>query len=758
MKKFLLLIYLLSVLKGFTQCPYPALVVSTGGHCAGATLKVTSSHAFSKIIWYEGSTPVAAVSAIDSFSDTLITVAGNSTVGDMANQLVFPLGVSVDTSGNIYVADAFNQRIQKWAPGASSGVTVAGGNQLGSNADQFNNPSGLFVDNSGNLYVSDFGNNRVQKWAPGADTGVTVAGGNGFGSAADQLLQPYGVYVDCTGNIYIADQVNNRVQKWAPGATSGTTVAGGNGKGSNANQLNKPAGVWLDGSGNLYVVDEGNARVQRWAPGAATGITVAGGNGSGSTANALNTPVGLYVDATGNTYVADQDNNRIVKWAPGADSGVIVLGGIEQKSVLSPDANIASIFLDSRGNMYITDQTTETVQEFKRKVIIDSTYTSSTPGKYSAIVIDINGYPASTDTLILTSPPAGPPGIQINASATNITVCTPVTFTALPVNDGTTPSFQWVVSGVKAGEDSTVYENNIWANGDQVICIMTTDSGCTGTIVRDSSNAIVLAVDPQGHASVTIDDSPAKACQNSPVTFTATVINGAAAPVFRWLVNGIATSDSSSVYTSDSLTNGDVIYCLITSDASCGLAKSNSIPVTVYSLPTVGSGQVFTIPYGRSLVLDPTISGDIASYAWTPGTGLSDSTIRNPVADPRYTTVYDLLVTSPGGCQAKGEITIDVYTPLSIPSAFTPNGDGRNDIFYVLNGPPGSRIREFYVFNRLGQPLFQIHDGVPGDPRYGWNGYYEGQPVPPGTYVYMVVMDFANGQRQVYKGTVILVR
>jgi DNA-binding beta-propeller fold protein YncE len=72
--------------------------------------------------------------------------------------------VFVDASGNLYVSDGFNQRIQKWAPGATTGTTVAGGNGDGSAANQFSYPSGLFVDASGNIYVSDWNNNRIQKW------------------------------------------------------------------------------------------------------------------------------------------------------------------------------------------------------------------------------------------------------------------------------------------------------------------------------------------------------------------------------------------------------------------------------------------------------------------------------------------------------------------------------------------------------------------------------------------------------------------
>ena len=202
-----------------------------------------------------------------------ITVAGGNGAGSAANQLYIPSAVYVDASGNIYVADNANDRIQKWAVGATQGITVAGGNGIGSAANQFFQPEGVHVDASGNIYVADYANDRIQKWAVGATQGITVAGGNGAGSAANQLYYPNAVYVDAAGNIFVADVFNDRIQKWAVGATQGITVAGGNGAGSAANQLYFPKGVYVDASGNIYVADAFNDRIQKFPP-TTTGIKI----------------------------------------------------------------------------------------------------------------------------------------------------------------------------------------------------------------------------------------------------------------------------------------------------------------------------------------------------------------------------------------------------------------------------------------------------------------------------------------------------
>ena len=150
---------------------------------------------------------------------------------------------------------------------STEGTTVAGGNSYGSAANQLKNPYRFTFDSSGNLYIADTYNHRIQKWAPGASEGTTIAGGNGYGSAANQLHYPYGITFDASGNLYISDGNNNRIQKWAPGATEGTTVAGGNSSGSAANQFNYPRNITLDASGNLYIADQNNTRIQKWVLG-----------------------------------------------------------------------------------------------------------------------------------------------------------------------------------------------------------------------------------------------------------------------------------------------------------------------------------------------------------------------------------------------------------------------------------------------------------------------------------------------------------
>ncbi len=734
---------------GRGQCGFTAVLGTSKYHCVGSSLLVKTTHAMQKIVWYKDGAAVLTTTGTSSLDKNYRVAAGGNGQGTNDNQMV-PNSVFVDEGGNIFVSDQNAERVQKWAPGAPAGVTVAGGNGMGADADQLSRPRGFFVDKSGDVYIADADNHRIQKWAPGASAGVTVAGGNGQGPGADQLDRPNGIYLDCNGTMYIADGGNSRIQKWIPGASAGVTVVGGNPISPTVSYTAGAGWVGFDGAGNMYVGAAADGNISKWAPpdfGSAILL------GSGDSYGATNVTKG------GDVYVAPFPGDSVLELADGTSNWQTVGYGFYVPASNYTSSEFEGLCLDIRGNLYISDGEFCRVLEFKRTVNIDSSYTPTAAGRYMAMVIDINGDTAWTGPEIVNVPFSGPaPSVQISASATTVDLCEPVNFTATAVNPGVAPVYQWQVSGVDVGGDSLAYSNDLFANGDRVVCILTTDTGCSATPYSDTSNIITLTVNSQSYATVAIAASDTAVCAGTPITFTATVTHPISPESYQWSVNGVPIADNTPAWVDSNAVGGQVVYCVITSNSACGLSKSNSVPVTIYPLPTIAGGQVFSVPYGKSLQLDPTVTGDIYSYAWSPATGLSDAAIRDPVADPLSTTLYTLAVTSLGGCKATGEVTVDVYTPLSLPNAFTPNGDGHNDVLYVLGGPEGSQVKDFAVFSRWGQPVFAVHDAPPGDPRYGWNGYSHGSPAPADTYVYIIVMQYANGSRQRYKGTVVLVR
>jgi sugar lactone lactonase YvrE len=313
--------------------------------------------------------PIISTPILDTF-----TVAGGYDFGNAPNQLKYPAGIFVDANNNLFIADSYNQRIQKWAAGADSGTTVAGGNGYGNASNQLTIPLGIFVDASGNIFIADRDNDRIQKWAPGADSGTTVAGGNGAGAGPNQLVAPQAVYIGPDKSLYVSDPGNGRIIKFPAGstsATSGTTVAGGNGLGTALNQLSTPEGLSVDSVGNLFVADAYNYRVLKFPAGSTSstyGSIVAGGNGRGNSANQLNFPLGITLDADGNIYIADYFNARVQKWAMGATTGTTVAGnptsGIAYNQLSFP----YDVFLDAGAhNLFISDYNNYRVQEWKLK-------------------------------------------------------------------------------------------------------------------------------------------------------------------------------------------------------------------------------------------------------------------------------------------------------------------------------------------------------------------------------------------------------
>jgi Tol biopolymer transport system component/DNA-binding beta-propeller fold protein YncE len=247
-----------------------------------------------------------------SSTGTFVTQWGSSGTGD--GQFIYPCGIAVDSSGNVYVVDSRYYRIQKFS--STDGINYTFVTKWGINGTgdgQFNSPLTIAVDSSGYIYVGDYGNNRIQKFSStdGINyTFVTKWGSNGTGDG--QFNSPYGITVDSSGNVYVVDFGNNRIQKFS--STDGinytfVTKWGSNGTGDG--QFNSPIGIAVDSSGYIYVGDYGNNRIQKFTS-TGTFVTQWGSYGTGD--GQFNFPIGIAVDNSGYVYVLDAGNERIQKF------------------------------------------------------------------------------------------------------------------------------------------------------------------------------------------------------------------------------------------------------------------------------------------------------------------------------------------------------------------------------------------------------------------------------------------------------------
>ncbi|HEY6454246.1 MAG TPA: SMP-30/gluconolactonase/LRE family protein [Steroidobacteraceae bacterium] len=266
-----------------------------------------------------------------------VGVAGHADGTGTAAQFALPFGVAVDPSGDVYIADSYNNLIRKvTTPGAV--VTTFAGNIGGRGyADgsggpggtaRFYDPHNIVSDGTGNVFVADYGNNVIRKIA--ADRSVTTIAGtpgvagsaDGSGSAAG-FDQPYGMVVDSRGNLYVADAANNTIRMITPAGVvstiAGTAGVTGSVDGTGpAAQFYNPRGLAIDATDTLYVTDYGNNTIRRITTPGAVVTTLAGTAGTTGAADGAGPaaqfwgPNGIAANlSTGNLYVADRYNNTI---------------------------------------------------------------------------------------------------------------------------------------------------------------------------------------------------------------------------------------------------------------------------------------------------------------------------------------------------------------------------------------------------------------------------------------------------------------
>jgi hypothetical protein len=280
------------------------------------------------------------VSTIAGLADNI----GSSDGTNSAARFFYPLNVAVDSQGNAYVTDVFNNTIRKITLTGTNWVvtTIAGwagappaeADGIGTNAC-FYNPTGIAVDANTNLYVTDNPAGTIRKITPvGTNWVVTTIAGfpfaigstNGIGTNA-LFFYPHGLAVDAATNVYVADTLNDTIRKLSPAGTNWvvTTIAGqvqlsGSSDGTGTNALFYfPEAIALDSHGDLFVADTFNDTLRELVPAGAnwSSTTIAGqvqdtGYADGTGTNALfDDPEGIALDNTGNLYVADTYNNAI---------------------------------------------------------------------------------------------------------------------------------------------------------------------------------------------------------------------------------------------------------------------------------------------------------------------------------------------------------------------------------------------------------------------------------------------------------------
>ena len=376
----------------------------------------------------------------------------------------YPQSVAVDGAGNVYISDQDNYVVEKVTPDGTLSVIAGNGNQgtptpgpatssaLGGNA--FGGTQGLAVDAAGNVYIADAGANVVEKVTPDGTLSIVAGNANGSSGVPTQgpatssaLNQPFGVAFDAAGNLYIADRQNRVVEKVTPGGTL-SIIAGNGTSGSptpgpaTSSRLGAVYGLAVNAAGDVYLADYSNSRIELITTDGTLSVLAGNGTagaptyGGAPTSSALHSPIGVAAIANGTVYIDDEANltiDRVGLTTPGAPGTPVATAG-DGSAQLSFTAPI------DQGTSPITSYQTSVDAGQTWQTITTTTGTGTTLNATLTGLSDGTTYAVRVRAVNTAGPGADSPAGSVTPVGPPVTTTTPTTTTPMPTTTTPTPT------------------------------------------------------------------------------------------------------------------------------------------------------------------------------------------------------------------------------------------------------------------------------------------------------------------------------
>ncbi len=708
---------------------------------------------------------------------TISTVAGNGKAftsqavypgenGPAANApLTFPMSVSVDQAGNLFIADTFANAIRKVTPDGNIHTVVRLDASSGGGV-----PFRVVVDPGGNLFIADTYGNVIRKLTPAgylstvAGNGTAGHSGDGGPATSAALNYPTGLALDTAGDLFISDSANNVIRKVTAAGIiytiAGTGRSGYSGDGGPATQatLFSPQGLALDAAGDLFIVDDN--RVIRMVTRGGIISTVAGngtigysGDGGAATQAALGVypdPTGqpnnsgdVAVDSSGNLFIADSNNNRIRKVLANKPAVSVSPQQLQFSapsngapatprivSVISPVEGLA-FSLTTDGNWL---QITPTSGASPRVIQVVADPTGLAPGTYQA-------------TINISTPTASPAYSLVSVTFT-VTAALPPTLSI----DTTSLSFPFPQQGIARSQTINVSNNG------------------GGTLSFTSA-----ATTSSGGNWLSVSPSNASALPGSPVPLVATANPAGLSPgAYSGQVTIAAGTQSQTVAVTMTISTLNQAILLSQSGLSfLAVQGGGVIPSQSFGVTNIGTGVV------NWTVSTSTLAGGPAWLQVSPSSGSSDASAST---SPRVTvsvngsalaagTYYGLVrVDAPGAANSPQVLTVflsvlppDTAVPGVVQPAqlvFTATAGGESppsQTIQVFNVASGTRSFQSHLSADSGLLLATTPQNVTLDPQQPTSivvqpviaGYNDGVPITTaskaGVYNATLTLQFSDG-------------